>query len=53
MPVGDLIRSQLHSEEEFTNQRSSQFKTVYNRKFQTIVENVVERKMYHARQTLR
>ena len=62
MPVEDLIRSQLQSEEEFTDQ------AVYSRKFQITVEkicpsfdlplgtimtklklfHVVERKMYHA-----
>ena len=73
MPVEDLIRSQLQSEEEFTDQRFS-FQTVYSRKFQITAEknlpqtlnfdfsfgtimtklkifHVIERKMYHARQT--
>ena len=65
--VEDRIRSQLQSEEEFTDQRSS----VYSREFQITVKkstlsfdllfgtvmtklklfHVVERKMYYARQT--
>ena len=37
MPVEDLIRSQLQSEEEFTDRRSSHFK-LNSRKFQVTVE---------------
>ena len=71
IPVEDLSRSQLQSEEEFTDQRSSHFKlcTAVNFKllwkksassfdlpFGTVTTKlklfqVVERKMYHARQT--
>ena len=71
MPVEDLIRSQLQSEEEFTDQRSSHFKLCiavnskslqkkyvpsFDLSFGTIMTNlklfhVVERKMYHFRQT--
>ena len=72
MPVEDLIRSQLQSKEEFTDQRSSHFKLGIAVKFQITVEKksapsfdlpfgtamtelklsyVVEREMYHARQT--
>ena len=39
MAVEDLIRSQLQSEEQFTDQRSPRtFQTVYCRKFQITVE---------------
>ena len=71
MPVEDLIRSQLQSEEEFTDQRSSHFKRCIAVNFKSSWEkstpsfdlpfgtfmtklklfHVVERKMYHARQT--
>ena len=71
MPVEDLIRSQLQSEEEFTDQRSSHFKLCIAVNFKSLQEkicpsfdlpfgtvmtklklfHVVERKMYHARQT--
>ena len=37
MPVEDFIRSQLQSEEEFTDQRSSHFK-LYSSKFQITAE---------------
>ena len=70
-PVEDLIRSQLQSEEEFTDQRSSHsklcvavnFKSLQKKSapsfdfpFGTIMTklklfHVVERKMYHIRQT--
>ena len=72
MPDEDLIRSQLRSEEEFTDQLSSHFKLCiavnfkYCRKksapsfdlpFGTVktklkLFHVIEKKMYHARQTL-
>ena len=71
MPVEDLIRSQLESEEEFTDQRSSHFKLCIAVNFESLWKKsapsfdlpfgtvltklklfyVVERKMYHARQT--
>ena len=69
MPVENLIRSQLQSEEEFTDQRSSHFKLCiavnfnhcryapsFDVSFGTVMTklklfHVVERKMYHARQT--
>ena len=71
IPVEDLIKSQLQSEEEFTDQRSSHFKlciSVNSRSLQkksapsfdmlfgTVMTklklfHVIERKMYHARQT--
>ena len=66
MPVEDLIRSQLQSEEEFTDQRSSHFKLCiavnfksspsFNLPFGAVMTKpklfqMVERKMYHARQT--
>ena len=71
MPVEDLIRSQLQSEEEFTDQPSSHFKLCiavnfkslwkksapsFDLPFGTVMTklklfHVVERKMYHARQT--
>ena len=71
MPVEDLIRSQLQSEEEFTDQRSSHFKLCITVNFKSLQKKtapsfhfpfgtvmtklklfyVVERKMYHARQT--
>ena len=71
MPVEDLIRSQLQSEEEFTDQCFSHFKLCvavnvkslqkrsapsFGLPFGTIMTklklfHVVERKMYHARQT--
>ena len=38
MSVGHLIRQQLKSEEKFTDQSSSHFKTVYSRKFQITAE---------------
>ena len=70
-PVEDLIRSQLQSEEEFTDQRSSYFKPCIAVNFKSLQKKfapsfdfpfgtvltklklfqVVERKMYHARQT--
>ena len=70
-PVEDLIRSQLQSEEEFTEQRSSHFKMCiavnpnhcrkksspsFDLPFGTIMTklklfHMVERKMYHARQS--
>ena len=71
MPVEDLIRSQLQSEEELTDQRSSHFKLCiavnfkllkkkicpsFDLPFDTVMTepklfHMVERKMYHARQT--
>ena len=71
MPVEDLIRSQLQSEEEFTDQRSSHFKLCiavtfkslqkksapsFDLPFGTVMSklklfHVVEKKMYHARET--
>ena len=66
MSVEDLIRSQLKSEEKFTDRRSSHFKLCItvnfkitaetNLPFGTVITNlklvhVVERKMHHARQT--
>ena len=66
VPVEDLIRSQLQSEEEFTDQRSFHSNCIYHcRKrsapsfdlpFGTVMTelkffHVVEGKMYHARQT--
>ena len=71
MPVEDLIRSQLQSEEEFTDQRFSHFKLCIAVNFKSLQKksapsfdlpfgtvmtelklfHVVERKMYHARQT--
>ena len=71
MPVEDLIRSQLQSEEEFRDQRSSHFKLFIAVNFKSLQKKsapsfdlpfgtvmtkpklfqVVERKMYHARQT--
>ena len=72
MPVEDLIRSQIQSEEEFTDQRTSHFKlciavnfkslwkkspqAFFDLPFGTVMTklklfHVVERKMYHARQT--
>ena len=70
-PVEDLVRSQLQSEEEFTDQRYSHFKLCiavnfksllkkicpsYDLLFGTIMTklklfHVVEKKMYHSRQT--
>ena len=67
MPVEDLIRSQLQSEEEFIDQRSSHFKLYIAVNFKKSAPNfdfpfgtimtklklfhVIEEKMYHARQT--
>ena len=71
MPVADLIRSQLQSGEEFTDQRFSLFKLCmavnfkllqkkicpsFDLPFGTVMTklklfHVVERKMYHARET--
>ena len=71
MPVEDLIRSQLQSEDEFTDQRSSDFKLCIAVNFKSLYKksapsfdlpfgtvmakinlfHVIERKMYHARQT--
>ena len=63
-PVEDLFRSQLQSEEEFTDQRFSHIEVNFTKKsapsfdlpFGTVMTklelfHVVERKMYHARQT--
>ena len=62
MSVEDLIRSQLKSEEKFTDQRSSHFKLCiksapsFDMPFGTGITklklvHVVERKMHNARQT--
>ena len=40
MPVEDLIRSQLQSEEEFTDQRSSHFKLCIGLNFKSLWKNL-------------
>ena len=43
MPVEDLIRSQLQSEEEFTDQRSSHFKLCVTVSFKSLEKKSVPR----------